>query len=580
MKRLLTLLFLLFPLLTEAQERDFRLMSFNIERGDLSVSKGWGWDVRRPAALAMLENDRPDVLGVQECNSQQRDDILARMQYKCIGLSVDGLSGEHATSANYIFYDSGKFDLLDDGVFWYAFEPDSAGMYTWIAKKPRNAVWGRFRHKDSGREFIYINNHLQNGGDAVLNRAMSITLLLHKMREINPDALPLIYSGDLNSKGTEYYYAPLRQEMRHAVDVCPLTDRDVTLGSYKRKTGTDGQIDHIWFSGALEGLRFAVDRDAYAGLDYVSDHFPVYCDFRFTDEAPARGGEPCWFDIVPRESDFTVKAGTWNLFSTVERGERGAPSWNEVKAGVAATIASLDVDLLGLQELTEPMLRDLPRLLKAECGGRYKLWAAFSDPSPDNPGREAVGLLYNAERFVLSGQRQSWIRAGDTDTPAKPWGDSFRSVLTAVFKDKATGKRFFVLTGKFCKGANPVKFEGFVIKTIEQEQNKDALPSILLADMNTAPRGNVFISLLNYWTDSYALLYPFRDRYFSTRISQTEYGPNTPQDWNIKYDIVGISRYVENKIKVTSHTVHREIRMRAPVPSDHYPVTATFVFAE
>ena len=148
MKKAVILIALFLTSLLQAQEADFRIMSFNMERGDLSVKKGWGWDVRKPAALAMLDLRHPDLLGVQECNSEQRDDILGRRPgYRHIGASVFGETGEHATSGNYIFYDTATLELLDEGMFWYAFRPDSAGMYTWIAKKPRSATWGRFRHK-------------------------------------------------------------------------------------------------------------------------------------------------------------------------------------------------------------------------------------------------------------------------------------------------------------------------------------------------------------------------------------------------------------------------------------------------
>ena len=133
-------------------------------------------------------------------------------------------------------------------------------MFTWIAQKPRSATWGKFRHIATGRELVYINNHTQNGTDAVINRAMSFMELLGKMRELNPDGLPMLYTGDLNSKAVESYYAPLRQEMREAVDACPVTDRGISFGGYKNKEGNSGQIDHIFFSGALDGLRFAIDR--------------------------------------------------------------------------------------------------------------------------------------------------------------------------------------------------------------------------------------------------------------------------------------------------------------------------------
>ena len=577
MKKIFLLLSILLSAALLAQEADFRVMSFNMERGDLGEKKGRGWSARKEGALMMLETRKPDLLGVQECNSIQRDDILNRLPYKYVGVAVNGEPDDYPkTSANLIFYND-SVELLEDGQFWFSFEPESADMYTWIAQKPRSATWARFRHKATGREFYYINNNLQNGVDAVINRAMSLTQLLWEMRRINRDNLPMLYTGDLNSKGIEGYYAPLKQEMKESVDACPITDRDITHGGYKRKTGSGGQIDHIFFSGALEGLRFGVDRDTYAGVEHISDHFPVYADLRFTDTVPEK--TEYWFDLKPAEGDCTVKAGTWNLWNTAERDKQDGPSWNSSKENVARIVGGLGVDIMAFQELTEPMVRDLQKLLKNSCGKQFKLWCAYSDPSFDNPLREAVGLLYDASRFSVSNQRQSWIRAGDTDAPASAWGEAPCSFLSAVFKDKVTGTRFFVMAGKFCKGETPIQNEGRVLKEIEKELNPEKLPCLLLIDMNTAPKNQVFLSVLNYWTDTYTLMYPFPDRKFSTRVSKMDYVGNTPRDWAIKYDLVAISRHVENKIVVSEHTVHREELLScSPVPSNHYPVTATLVF--
>lgn len=580
MKRLAVVILLLISCLSGAQEADFRVMSFNIERGDLSVSKGWGWNVRRPAAVAMLQHRHPDLLGVQECNSEQRNDILTGLPgYGYVGVSVAGETGEHATSANYIFYNKEAFELLEHGEFWYASRPDSVGMFTWIAKKPRNATWAKLKHKPTGREILYINNHLQNGTDAVINRSMSVNLLLRKMRELNPEGMPMLYSGDLNSLCIEGYYAPLNQEMQEAALACQETDMGTTLGAYKVKEGTKNRIDHIFFSGALEGLRYGVDRDSYAGLEYVSDHFPVYADMRFTSEAAPRG-DKFWYDLQATSDDFSVKVGTWNLFNTVERDERGAPTWNSVKQGIADFVPSLGADIMAFQEITDPMARELPKLLKNSCGKTFKLWLQFSDPNPENTRREAIALLYNSERFAISRQRISWITAADYEVPSKPWGDEYRALLSAVFTDKATGRKFFVLSGRLCRGENPIKYEGNVIKKIEKELNTEQLPCILLVDMNAAPRNQVWISLLNYWVDTYTLMYPSPDARFSTRIPKEGvfYEGNTPQDWSTKYSVIGITRHVEKAILVTEHTVHREIAEMSPVPSDHCPVTSTLVF--
>ena len=456
MKRLfflLTLLCSLTPLrATEGDAADFRLMSFNIERGDLGVKKGRGWDNRKDGCLAMLALRKPDLLGLQECSSIQRDDILGTLEgYRFIGVAVSGAADHYpTTSGNQIIYNPGVVDLLADGSFWYAFDADKPGTFTWMAQKPRNATWGRFRHKASGREFIYVNNHLQNGVDAVINRSMSLQLLLRRIRQINPDGLPLIYSGDLNSLGIEDYYGPLNEEMHEAARSCPETDLRATHGGYKSKGGTK-RIDHIYYKGAVEGLRYAVDQDAYAGIEHISDHFPIYVDFRFLPADPDQG-KRLWFDLTPAEDDVCFTAGSWNLWHSEERGNAPATSWKKCRAGVASAIVSLGADLLGVQELSQTMCSDLPKLIRKAGGVKYKVWTAVSNPEAELSKIEAIGLIYNTERFSISKQKVSWIRGGETDSPAQCWDSGPHALLSAVCTDKISGRKFFVMTAKIASG--------------------------------------------------------------------------------------------------------------------------------
>ena len=122
---------------------DLRVMSFNIERGDLGRKQNRGWEQRKDACLKMLQTRKPALLGLQECNSTQRDDIKACLEgYGHIGLSVDGDSAFHKVSSNPIYYDKEIVQLQDWGTIWFADDPYSPGADTWTAKKPRNATWG------------------------------------------------------------------------------------------------------------------------------------------------------------------------------------------------------------------------------------------------------------------------------------------------------------------------------------------------------------------------------------------------------------------------------------------------------
>ena len=88
----------------------------------------------------------------------------------------------------------------------------------------------------------------------------------------------------------------------------------------------------------------------------------------------------------------------------------------------------------------------------------------------------------------------------------------------------------------------------------------------------------VFLSLLNYWTDSYALVENGKwDRDFNMLVRDTPPAINSKEAWSGRQSFIGIKRYIENRIIVSSFRVARDLFPAGhPQPSDHYPVLATF----
>lgn len=279
----------------------FRLMSFNILRADQQGPSN-NWAKRKEACLAMIEADKPDLLGLQECTSTQRNDILqAFPQYGAVGVSVTNLhiSSYPKVSSNPILYNGNKFLLEAWGTFWLSETPDEQSN-TWYYRKPRTATWARFKVKGQNRRFVYVCLHLQDNsstGDGVTTidydgtaaqagaacRALEMEVVTGKLSAINPDDLPVIISGDFNSDGTQTYYDTLRSIMGFS-----LARLEAGTGAGDRDTGNTFNgfaastyvLDNIFYKD-FTAFRFVVDRNSYAGRTYISDHYPVYSDFTF-----------------------------------------------------------------------------------------------------------------------------------------------------------------------------------------------------------------------------------------------------------------------------------------------------------
>ena len=255
-----------------------KLMSFNILRADLG-GEGHTWPSRKEAAIAMIRKNSPSLMGLQECAEPQRKDILAAdSRLAAVGVSVYGAtSGYDKISSNPIIYRTDLMQVLDWGTFWLSDTPDEVS-YTWAASKPRTCTWAHLKMNVTGEEFYYFNAHLHNGSTAEIieNRAKSIKLIISRMRRHNKESLPLLFSGDLNAKMTTESFVPLGDYgLENARTACEETDRGRTLNSFG--PNATSVIDHIYFKGC-EGSRFYVDRAAYKGVEYVSDHYPVFCE--------------------------------------------------------------------------------------------------------------------------------------------------------------------------------------------------------------------------------------------------------------------------------------------------------------
>lgn len=267
---------------------NLRVMSFNILRGDLQ-EPDHNWEARKDACLAMIGADAPDLIGLQECSSVQRDDILdAFPRYGAVGVSVSGLkiSAYPKVSSNPILYDGDKFLLEDWGTFWLSDTPDTPGSYTWGYDKPRTCTWARLRLRCGGQRLYFFNAHVENAGGQEA-KEKSILLIIERIKALNPGgSVPVIFGGDMNNViSASAPLGPMASFLVHIPSHAPVTDKGRTFNGFSATGGS--AIDHLFCSSAFRLKRFSVDRKAYAGITYISDHYPVYADLELSASARA-----------------------------------------------------------------------------------------------------------------------------------------------------------------------------------------------------------------------------------------------------------------------------------------------------
>src|SRR4051812_28967639 len=168
------------------------VMTFNLRYASATPPNAW-WQ-RREAMRECIASVNPDVFGTQEGLYAQLKDIEQDLKdYAWVGLGRDGGSmGEFMA----VFYRKDRFEPLAYDHFWLSDTPDVIGSSTWGNSVKRMVTWVRFRDRQSGKEFYFINTHFDH--EVQLAREKSATLLRKRIEDLKTD-LPVILTGDFNA---------------------------------------------------------------------------------------------------------------------------------------------------------------------------------------------------------------------------------------------------------------------------------------------------------------------------------------------------------------------------------------------
>ena len=264
-----------------AGEGEIKVMSFNI-RTKTSNDKGDNhWDSRKGACVALIKDQMPDILGVQEAQYNSQWTYLMD-ELKGVGYNGYGLNrsdGKESGSGEVvgILYNRNVIKKIEVGTFWLSETPDKPSR-SWGMSMNRTATWGLFEHIPTGQKFFFLNTHLplknDNLDDPETAKKEGMKLIEKKLLEYYED-YPLYLTGDFNVISTDPVLDGVRDFMRNARTYAPVRDTNPTVNGFG-DTSSRKQIDHIYYSDYLKAVEYYTIMDEYNGIKYVSDHYPIY----------------------------------------------------------------------------------------------------------------------------------------------------------------------------------------------------------------------------------------------------------------------------------------------------------------
>lgn len=176
-----------------ATAQSLRVMTYNI-RYDNPQDPVHSWEKRKSKVLQIINDHRPDVLGVQEALSHQVKDLVgSEKNLAFVGVGRD--DGRKAGEFSAIIFRTDRFDLQEHGDFWLSEKPDEPGSIGWDAAHPRIATWALVIDKQEARKILLVNTHLDHIGQEARKR--SVELIKSRIAELGYD-VPVIITGDFN----------------------------------------------------------------------------------------------------------------------------------------------------------------------------------------------------------------------------------------------------------------------------------------------------------------------------------------------------------------------------------------------
>ena len=248
------------------ENTELKVMSYNIRLGSANDGTN-SWAMRYTATGEMLDDQKPDVFGVQEALDYQVRYIEEMCGYEYVGVGRENgkSEGEHMA----IFWNKKTVSMLKWGTFWLSETPEKPSM-GWDAACRRTATWALMKDKKTGKKFYFINTHLDHkGAEAQKN---GLKLIVDRLSEINPDGYPMVLTGDFNITPDNKALTELDAKMQSARKIAEKTDSLDTYNGWGRGSGV---IDYIYVSGFSSCPEFQTVVKRYNDRKFVSDHYPV-----------------------------------------------------------------------------------------------------------------------------------------------------------------------------------------------------------------------------------------------------------------------------------------------------------------
>jgi len=271
-------------------QAQLRIMSFNIRFNNPKDTAHTSWQMRKEPCADMIHVLSPDVIGMQEPRGDiQINDIKVSLpDYTSIEMQVPEGWNVDKTGRIMMFFKTDKFSLLKQGQFWLNEDVSTPGVSfgSTDTGNIRGVQWIKLRETGSKKVFYLVNTHFPYKKDSVddVSRAKCAELIVKQMKKIAGKKATVFVTGDMNasfdlSDKHRNSLTPFYSWFWSARDMAPKTDNKSSFNGFASQSYVwPHNIDHIYYRNAAPQYFETHDKSTY-GVPFLSDHFPIICDF-------------------------------------------------------------------------------------------------------------------------------------------------------------------------------------------------------------------------------------------------------------------------------------------------------------
>lgn len=292
MKKLMVLVLFVFNILCagRACAEELKIMSYNIRYNSEKDLGENSWEVRKGAVAKLIKGHAPDLVGLQEPRSLQREDLKKALPNYTY-LEAPGTGGRHGGNTGLI-YRSDKFEAIGSGWFNLGSNPYQLSQsFDAPDSLWRVSIWVQLRNRETGKVFTAISTHLPvrtktiyAAEPYVKSRFHGSQLNVKRMKELAGEDGVCFILGDMNCslqskegcvnldgvKALSPYYEWMNDA--RTLDNHPEINSFNAFG--RGEDGPHRKIDHIFYRNVTP-VSFTTLTAPVDGLKYVSDHYPI-----------------------------------------------------------------------------------------------------------------------------------------------------------------------------------------------------------------------------------------------------------------------------------------------------------------